>query len=101
MKHVTVRYQVVPEQVDANQRLVREVFAELRETAADGVRYATYYEGDGWFVHVASLWVEGGKNPINETDAFGRFQRELKARCATPPKVTEAELIGAYPAPSE
>lgn len=87
--------------MDENQRLVREVFAALREAGTEGVRYATYYEGDGWFVHVAGIWAGGGHNPINETDAFGRFQRELKARCVTPPTVTEVELVGAYPAPNE
>lgn len=98
MKHVIVRYQVEPARVEENQRLVQAVFAELGETAPDGVRYATYYEGDGRFVHVASLWADGDHNPIGATSAFGRFQRDLRARCVAPPVVSEVEAVGAYPA---
>jgi len=54
MKRVLVRYRVKPELVEENERLVRDVYAELASADPDGLRYATFKLDDGVsFVHVA------------------------------------------------
>jgi hypothetical protein len=51
-----VRYTVKPDQAEANEALVREVYDELDRTRPDGLRYATFRLDDGVsFVHVASV----------------------------------------------
>ena len=42
MRRVMVRYRVRPEQVAANEELVRAVYAELDRARPDGFRYATF-----------------------------------------------------------
>ena len=59
-----VRYRTKPEHADENERLVRDVFAELAETDPDGLHYATFRLDDGVsFVHVAVL--DGEVNPLD------------------------------------
>ena len=58
-----IRYRTKPESADENERLIREVFAELAEQAR-GLRYATFRLDDGVsFVHVAVL--DGEENPLS------------------------------------
>jgi hypothetical protein len=100
MKHVIVRYKVKPERAAENERLVREVYAELHRTSPDGLRYATYRLEDGVsFVHVAST--EEGRNPLLELDAFKRFQEKIDERCDERPAVSPVREIGSYRAGKE
>ena len=56
MRRVMVRYTVRPDQSEANEALVREVYDELDRTRPEGLRYATFRLDDGVsFVHVASV----------------------------------------------
>jgi hypothetical protein len=94
MKRVMVRYKVTPDQVEANERLVREVYDELARNQPEELRYATFRLGDSVsFVHLA---VHGAENPLQGLDAFQRFQRRIQDRCSEPPVVTELEEIGSY-----
>jgi hypothetical protein len=95
MRHVIVRYRVKPERAAENEKLVREVYAELHRRSPDGLRYATYRLEDGVsFVHVAST--EDGRNPLLELDAFKRFQEKIEERCDERPVVSPAREIGSY-----
>jgi hypothetical protein len=95
MKHVIVRYRVKPERAAENEKLVREVYAELHRTSPDGLRYATYRLEDGVsFVHVAST--EEGRNPLLELDSFKRFQEKIDERCDERPVVSPVREIGSY-----
>ena len=97
MKKVVVRYKTKPEHADENQKLVENVFAELASTQPGGIRYATFRLEDGvTFVHVASVETADGSNPLGETAAFKKFQRELKDRCDEPPHAQEATVVGSY-----
>ena len=95
MRQVMVRYKVKPDRVEENEQLVRAVYDELAATGPAGLRYATFRLDDGVsFVHMAS--VEGERNPLAESEAFARFQADVRDRCEEPPVVTELHEVGAY-----
>lgn len=94
---VVVRYETRAEAAEENQRLVREVFAQLNQDRPDGLRYATLRLADGVsFVHVAV--VEGETNPLTELAAFARFQEGIGDRLVAAPERSEATLVGSYQA---
>jgi hypothetical protein len=94
MKRVAVRYRVKPDQVEANEELVRAVYAELAKTAPEGLRYGTFKLEDGvTFLHLAQ---HGSENPLSRIGAFQRFQEGIRDRCDEPPVVTELTEIGSY-----
>ena len=95
MRHVMVRYQVKPDQVGENERLVRAVFTALDRDKPEGVHYSTLKLADGvGFVHFAVI--TAADNPLPKVDAFREFTATIKDRCVEPPVVTELEPIGAY-----
>lgn len=95
MTTTVVRYKVKDGRGDENQALVEAVFAELAETAPDGLRYGTIRLDDGvTFVHIARS--EGEQSPLNESAAFKAFVEGLQERCAEPPTPLEGTVIGNY-----
>jgi len=97
MGKVVVRYKVKPDRVEENERLVGRVYAELAETAPDGLRYATFKLEDGvTFVHVASIDTADGSNPLRGIAAFAEFGRDIADRCDEPPLAQDSELVGSY-----
>jgi hypothetical protein len=97
MKTIMVRYKTSETQADANEALVRAVFAELAAQRPDGLRYASYRLADGVFVHIATV-ERLDENPLTALPAFKAFQQDLRARCLEPPVVTEMSPVGAYTA---
>jgi quinol monooxygenase YgiN len=96
MRTVIVRYKTKPAEAETNAALVRAVFAELKALEPGGLRYTTYREADGVsFVHLATVETPAD-NPLTTLPAFKEFQREIKARCAEPPVVTEVQCVGTY-----
>jgi hypothetical protein len=94
-----VRYTVHAGQAEANEELVRAVYAELAASRPDGLRYATFREADGLgFVHLA-LTEDDEHNPLTEVAAFRRFQEGIRERCAQPPVVTRLREVGAFRLP--
>jgi hypothetical protein len=90
-----IRYTTRPESADENERLVRQVFAELADRSPAGLHYATFRLDDGVsFVHIAS--VEDHSNPLAEVEAFARFQADVRDRCEEQPVVTELHEVGSY-----
>jgi hypothetical protein len=84
MSKVMVRYKVKPDEVAANEELVRDVYAELAETNPAGFHYGTFKLADGVsFVHLASQ--DGPDNPLARLGAFQRFQEGIGARCDDSP----------------
>jgi hypothetical protein len=95
MKFVMVRYQVRPDRAEENETLIRAVFEELDRSRPTGLRYAAFVLEDGVsFVHVAST--EDGRNPLLDTEAFGRFQANICDRCEVPPAATPLRAVGSY-----
>ncbi len=97
MSNVVVRYKVKPERVEENQHLIASVFAELAETAPEGLRYASLrLEDEVSFLHVAAIETEDGSNPLGAIQAFAEFTRDIAERCDEPPTAQAAQLIGSY-----
>ena len=96
MRRVMVRYKVKPDQVEANEELVRAVYEELARTNPAGLRYGTFRMDDGVsFVHLASVEAEGA-NPLQAVEAFARFQKGIAERCDEPPVAVELREVGSY-----
>jgi hypothetical protein len=90
-----IRYRTKPECADENERLIKEVFAELGEGKPNGLRYAAFRLDDRVsFLHVAVL--DGEENPLTSSPAFGTFQSGIKDRCVEGPVPSDATAIGNY-----
>ncbi|MEZ4654532.1 MAG: hypothetical protein R3E12_13345 [Candidatus Eisenbacteria bacterium] len=97
MRRLMVRYKVRPDRAEENERLVRNVFAELDRSRPSGIRYATFRLDDGaTFVHLASVETDDGTNPLLALDAFKTFVETIKERCDDPPITFELEEIGSH-----
>lgn len=97
MKRIMVRYKVKAGAAEANRRLIEAVFAELKATQPDGVRYASFVLPDGVsFVHIASIEASDGSNPLTATAAFKAFQQGIKERCEELPVAVDLQEIGSY-----
>jgi hypothetical protein len=89
-----IRYRTKPEQAGENERLIRNVFAELSKEGPEGLRYATFRLADGVsFVHVAMV---EGENPLMSSEAFGAFQAGINDRCEEGPLPADATVVGSY-----
>jgi len=96
MRTVMVRYQVRPDAAAENERLIRQVFAQLARAPLPGVRYQVVKLADGVsFMHLASHDGEGA-NPITQLAAFKEFAGGIRDRCVEAPATVEAQLVGAY-----
>jgi hypothetical protein len=99
MRHVMVRYQVKPERVADNERLVRAVYAALDRERPDGLHYATFKLPDGvTFVHLAV--VTTAENPLLGIGAFKEFTANIAERCTEPPVTTELAPVGSFRLPA-
>jgi hypothetical protein len=95
MRQVMVRYKVKPDRVEENEKLVRAVYDELRQTEPPGLRYATFKLDDGVsFVHLAITRTT--ESPLSKVMAFQEFQKEIGARTDEDPVVTELDEIGSF-----
>ena len=93
-----IRYRTKPECAEENERLIRQVFAELAEQHPEGLRYAAFRLDDGVsFVHVALL--DGEENPLTASAAFVEFSSGVRDRCVEGPFPADAAVVGAYRLP--
>jgi hypothetical protein len=92
-----VRYKVKPDQVEANEALVRAVFAELKETQPEGFGYGTFKLDDGVsFVHIVDEWETGEGDSLTDVEAFAKFREAIRERCDEPPVATELHEVGSF-----
>jgi len=94
MTHRLIRYRTRPDRADENQRLIEAVFAELKASHPDTVRYLSLRGPDGTFFHLVANEPGGKASPIPSLPAFQEFQRGLTERCVEAPQVTEVTLVG-------
>jgi hypothetical protein len=88
-----IRYRTKPDRAEDNERLIRDVFAELAATDPGGLWYAAFRLDDGvTFVHLAQT--ADGENPLATSAAFARFQSDIGDRCDDGPVPAEATVIG-------
>jgi hypothetical protein len=96
MRQLMVRYQVKPERVDENEKLVGAVFESLHELEPGGFGYACFRLDDGvTFVHLVN---ETGEDEFGLTDvpAFQRFLEGLGDRVVEGPVATEMTPVASY-----
>jgi hypothetical protein len=88
-----IQYKTQPDKADENESLIRSVFAELKESKPEGVRYAALRLADGSFAHIVAM---ADSAPLTTLKSFQRFQSGIKDRVVTPPVVNEATIVGNY-----
>ncbi|MBR1208330.1 MULTISPECIES: hypothetical protein [unclassified Bradyrhizobium] len=96
MRRTLIRYKTKPEMADKNAALVAAVFAELKAANPDGVRYMTLRLEDDTFIHMVETAADDGSSPIPKLAAFQAFQDGIRDRCAEPPLVRCAVIVGNY-----
>lgn len=93
---LVVRYETHPGAAEENQRLVKQVFAELAAEDPGGLRYVTLRLADGvTFLHIAVV-LDGADNPLSRSPAFAAFQEGIAERCSVPPAPSQATIVGSY-----
>jgi hypothetical protein len=81
---LVVRYETRLDAAEENERLVKQVFAELADEDPGGLRYLTLRLADGvTFLHIATVAEED--NPLGRSAAFAAFQEGIAKRCSVPP----------------
>ena len=90
-----IRYRTKPEHADENERLIRDVFAELAEQSPEGLHYAAFPLDDGVsFLHLAVI--DGEVNPLTTSAAFAAIQAGIADRVADGPIPADATAVGSY-----
>ena len=90
-----IRYRTRPEQADANAKLVRAVYEDLRRTQPDGLSYATFRLADQvTFLHLVRT--EQTPSPLLAVRAFAEFQAGIADRCDQLSAREQLTTIGSY-----
>jgi hypothetical protein len=90
---LVVRYETRPDAAEENERLVKQVFAELADEDPGGLRYLTLRLADGvTFLHIAT--VDEEDNPLGRSAAFAAFQEGIAERCSVPPPPSPPTIVG-------
>jgi len=90
-----IRYRTRPDASDTNAALIAAVFAELEAARPDGVRYLSLRLDDDTFVHIVETAADDG-SVLPRLAAFQAFQSGIRERCAEPPQVRQAAVVGNY-----
>jgi len=95
MKRTLIRYKTKPGMADTNAALIAEVFAELKATRPEGVRYLSLRLDDDSFVHFVETETDAATT-IPSLAAFKTFQAGIRERCIEPPQPRGAIIVGNY-----
>jgi hypothetical protein len=95
MKRTLIRYKTKPEFADKNAELIGAVFAELKVTAPQRVRYLSLRLDDNTFVHLVETEADAA-NVIPGLSAFKAFQNGIRERCVEPPQFGDVTIVGDY-----
>jgi hypothetical protein len=96
MKQSIIRYRTKPELADENQRLIENVFEELRTKSPEGIRYLVMKLGDGTFIHFVIVESDDGANPLTRLKAFQSFRSGIEERCIEQPQAGAVTIVGDY-----
>ena len=96
MKRTLIRYKTKPDMADRNAELIAGVFAELKATRPDGVRYLSLRLDDDSFIHVVETEADDGASVIPCLAAFKAFQSGIRERCLEPPQLGGFRIVGDY-----
>ncbi len=96
MKRTLIRYKTKPDMADKNAELIAGVFAELKATKPDGVRYLSLRLDDDSFIHLVETEADDGASVIPGLAAFKAFQSGIRERCLEPPQLGGVRIVGNY-----
>jgi hypothetical protein len=96
MQQRLIRYKTKPDMGDKNAELVSAVFAELKAAHPEGIRYLTLRLEDDTFIHFVETATDDGASGLTKLAAFQAFQSGVRDRCAEPPLVRGATVVGNY-----
>ena len=96
MKQTLIRYKTKPELTDKNADLIAAVFAELKAAKPQGTRYLSLRLEDDSFVHFVETAADDGTSALLQLAAFKAFQSGIRDRCAEPPLIRGAKIVGNY-----
>jgi hypothetical protein len=95
MKRTLIRYKTKPDMADKNAELIAGVFAELKATKPEGLRYLSLRLDDDTFVHFVESESDSG-SALPTLAAFKAFQSGIRERCIEPPQPGNATIVGNY-----
>jgi hypothetical protein len=95
MKRTVIRYKTRPDMADSNAELIAGVFAELKATSPEGLRYLSLRLDDDTFVHFVESESDSG-SALPAMAAFKAFQSGIRERCIEPPQPGNATIVGNY-----
>jgi len=95
MKRTLIRYRTKPDMADKNAELIAGVFAELKATKLEGLRYLSLRLDDDTFVHLVESESDAGST-LPTLAAFKAFQSGIRERCIEPPQSGSATVVGNY-----
>ncbi len=96
MKRTLIRYKTKPDMADRNAELIANVFAELKATRPEGVRYLSLRLDDDSFIHFVETEADDGASAIPALAAFKAFQSGIRERCLEPPQLGGVRIVGNY-----
>ncbi|HXR87975.1 MAG TPA: hypothetical protein VN728_13425 [Stellaceae bacterium] len=97
MKQQIVIYKAKREHNAENDRLLKDVFAELQERQPKDVRYVAARLGEDTYIHIVFTDTpEGEPGSLSKLEAFRVYQAEVRSRLQAPPVIGEATIIGDY-----
>jgi hypothetical protein len=96
MKQTLIRYKTSADMADKNAELIASVFAELKAAKPEGVRYLSLRLDDDTFIHLVETAADDGSSALPKLAAFQAFQSGIRERCAEPPLVRGAAIVGNY-----
>lgn len=98
MPLVVIRYQLRPEQVEENLRLLDEVYREMHTVRPAGLSYTTIQlDDDVSFLAIVSG--AAGPGVLTGLPVFQHYRTTLDQRCIQPPVMTSGRTIHTYDAP--
>ena len=96
MQRRLIRYRTRPDTADKNAELIAAVFAELQAAKPEGIGYLSLRLEDDTFIHIVETTTEDGSNALTKLGTFQAFQSGVRDRCAEPPVVRGATVVGSY-----
>ena len=92
-----VRYTLKPGRAAENEELASAVYAALRRSRPQGLRYATFRLEDGLtYLHLVAHDEADDSNALTALPEFQAFVAGIRERCAELPVTTALTEVGSY-----
>ncbi len=98
MPTVVIRYQLHPDQVAEELRLLDDVYREMHALRPRDLSYTTIQLGDD-VSFLAIVSGDAGPAVLTDLPAFQHYRTTLDQRCLHPPVMTSGRTIHTYDAP--